>query len=615
MRYSQDFIDKVIDANNIVDIITQYTQLKPGGSNLMGLCPFPDHNEKTASFSVSAGKQLYHCFGCKKSGNIIGFLQKYNGMSFPEAIEFLAEKAGIALPMPEVSPEKRDQYKKKKDLKKQLLRINELARNRYQTNFQQAPIEIKNYARDRKLNEEIIEKFQIGYAKDSWDDLGQFFQRNAISSPQASELGLIKKRNKGNGFFDIFRHRLVFPILSPTKEVLGFGGRVLKKEDNPKYLNSPESPVFHKGRTLYGLHETAKHILTEDQVIVVEGYMDLLALYAAGIKNIVANLGTAFTQDHAKLLKRYTKNVVVMFDGDQAGQTAVERCIPILFKEGLYSFGLTLKDGLDPDEYINEFGEESLKELLKSPPDLYFWYLNRALKSFDRSPSGQIKIIDKLFPVLSAVVDVRLRALYLKETADRIGVEEAWLRDTLRQMWTSNTQSQSSQQYSQDYDFAPAEMEQEVSDNLSENKYLDVKSMKAYELELLKLSLANEKIMKEFSSGGDHSYLETEPAKEIFAELRSYYGQEGSNFDKLPALVVAKLRDPSVITQILNGDLYDDEHRVRKLYDDCVKRLKVNATKNQLKQLSSGLRDATSEEKLQEIMNVISSHKNENTNS
>ena len=595
MRYSQDFIEKVIDANNIVDIITQYTQLKPGGSNLMGLCPFPDHNEKTPSFSVSASKQLYHCFGCKKSGNIIGFLQNYNGMSFPEAIEFLAEKAGIAIPTPELAPEKKEQYQKQKSIKKQYLRVNELARNRFQTNFEQAPQEVKNYANDRKLNAEILEKFQIGYAKDSWDDLDQYFRRS--------------------GHFDIFRHRLMFPILSPSKEVLGFGGRVLKKEDNPKYLNSPESQVFHKGKTLYGLHETAKHILTEDQVIVVEGYMDLLALYAAGIKNVVANLGTAFTQDHAKLLKRYTKNVVVLFDGDQAGQTAAERATPILLKEGLFSYGLSLEDGLDPDEYIEKFGAESLKEKLAKPQDLYFWYLSRSLKTFDLSPAGQVKIIDKLFPVLSAVIDVRLRSLYLKETAERIGVEESWLRDTLRQMWTENGKKSGSQNQDRFSSYGTEPAKPEKSENISKNSILDAKDMKNYELELLKLSLAQEKIFKEFLTGSDFAYLETKTAKEIFADLRGYYGQEANNFDKLPALVVAKLRDPSVITQILDGDLYDDEHRVRKIYEDCIRKLRVNATKMQLQQLKSGLKDGMPEDKLQEVMKLIHSHKSENLNS
>jgi DNA primase len=605
----------VIEANNIVDIISQYTQLKPGGSNLMGLCPFPDHNEKTPSFSVSASKQLYHCFGCKKSGNIIGFLQNYNGMSFPETIEFLANKAGIPIPAPEVSPEQRQNFQKKKDEKQQLLRVNELARNRFQTNFQQAPIEIKNYAKARKLNEEIIEKFQIGYAKDSWDDLSQFFVRNSVNAKQAIDLGLIKKRNKGSGNFDIFRHRLIFPILSPSKDVIGFGGRVLKKEDNPKYLNSPESLVFHKGKSLYGLHETAKHILTEDKVIVVEGYMDLLALYAAGIKNTVANLGTAFTADHAKLLKRYTKNVVLMFDGDNAGQLAAERAMPILLKEGLYSYGMNLPDELDPEEFIDKNGVEALNKLLQKPQDLYFWFLNRTLKSFDLGPAGQIKIIDRLFPVLSAVADVRLRELYLKETADRIGVEERWLRDTLRQMWVEQSKSNKQKNMSaKETSFSQGNTPVEAEKS-SNSKYLDLTGLPPYELELLKLSLSSEKILKSFLGGSDFAYLQSEVAKEIFAEIGRYYGQEANNFDKLPALVVAKLRDPSVITQILNGDFYEDEDRVRKMYDDCVRRLRVNATKNQLKALKSGLRDGLPEDKLQEFMKVISSHKSETKNS
>ncbi|MAF89637.1 MAG: DNA primase [Bdellovibrionota bacterium] len=611
MRYSQDFIDKVIDANNLVDLISQYTQLKSSGSNLMGLCPFPDHNEKSPSFSVSASKQLYHCFGCKKSGNIISWLQQYNGMSFVESIEFLAEKAGVPLPEPELNSAQKQKYQQNKDVKKQLLRVNELARNRFQTNLEQAPQDVKSYVQSRKLTEEIIDKFQIGYAKDAWDDLINYLQRNGGSEKQAGELGLSKRRKTGNGSFDIFRNRLMFPILSPSNEVLGFGGRVLKKEDNPKYLNSPESLVFHKGRTLYGLHETAKHILTEDQVIVVEGYMDLLALYSAGIKNCVANLGTAFTDDHAKLLKRYTKNVVVLFDGDDAGQTAAERSMPILYGQALYPKILSLPEKLDPDEYIDKHGIESFRDLLAKPQDLYFWYLSRVLRDFDRTPTGQIKAVDRLFPALSKIADNRLRELYLKETAERLGVEFNWLRDTLRQMWKDARQKTSANSAATSQNFSEKTNSLESKDSTSDSAYLDLKSLMPSELELLKICLLNEELLKNFLVGNDFAYLSTKTAKEIFAELHSYYGQDASSFDKLPGLVVKKLRDPSVITQILNGDLYEDEGRVQKLYTDCVEKLKVEATKNELKELRMGLKDGLPEDKLQRYMELVNSHKAE----
>jgi DNA primase len=276
---------------------------------------------------------------------------------------------------------------------------------------------------------------------------------------------------------------------------------------------------------------------------------------------------------------------------------------------------MNLPDELDPDEFIDKNGVEALNKLLQKPQDLYFWFLNRTLKSFDLGPAGQIKIIDRLFPVLSAVADVRLRELYLKETADRIGVEERWLRDTLRQMWVEQSKSNKQKNMSaKETSFSQGNTPVEAEKS-SNSKYLDLTGLPPYELELLKLSLSSEKILKSFLGGSDFAYLQSEVAKEIFAEIGRYYGQEANNFDKLPALVVAKLRDPSVITQILNGDFYEDEDRVRKMYDDCVRRLRVNATKNQLKALKSGLRDGLPEDKLQEFMKVISSHKSETKNS
>lgn len=611
MRFSQDFIDKVMEANNLVDLIGQYTPLKPTGSNLMGLCPFPDHNEKSPSFSVSASKQLFHCFGCKKSGNIIGWLQQYNGMSFPEAIEHLADRAGIAMPTPELKDGQRQQYQQQQDKRKQLLRTNEFARNYFRSQLRQGGSELRRYLQSRRLSEEICDSFQIGYAPDSWDALGAYLQRESIPATVAEQLGLIKRRQKGDGYFDIFRHRLIFPILSASGEVLGFGARVLRSEEQPKYLNSPESPIFHKGKTLYGLHETAKHILSEDAVIVVEGYMDLIALFSAGIKNTVANLGTAFTEDHARLIKRYTKNVILLFDGDEAGQRAADRAVGILYGQALYPKILQLPDQLDPDEFLATKGVEAFRQALDSTQDLFYWYLARVLQDFDRSPTGQIKAIDRIYPLLAQVADTRLRALYLRETAERLGVEESWLRDTLRQMWKKTKQPLSPSP-------APLGSVRSASyagatdpENINNTEYLDVESWQASELEMLKICLANEALWQDFRSGQAFAYLSSESAKEIFAEMDRLYGQRPSDFDRLPGFVVKKLRNPSVVTQILNGDFYEDTSRVQKLYEDCLKKLRTEATRMELKQLREGLKQGLPEDKLQRYMELVSSHKSD----
>jgi DNA primase len=371
LRYPPEFVDRVQDANNLADIISQYTQLKQSGNGYMGRCPFPDHAEKTPSFSVSEAKQVYHCFGCKKSGNVFSFLRDYNGMSFPEAVEFLAERASI--PLPEIKNEQQnEQYSEQQDKKKQMLKANKVAAHFFSETLKRAPADhpIKAYIQKRKLQPETIEEFQIGYAPIEWEGLAHHLLKQNISTALAEEVRLIKARKENNGHFDIFRDRLMFPILSPMQEVLAFGGRI-HDQGEPKYLNSPETPVFNKSKVLYGLAHTAKYIRSEDAVIIVEGYMDLVSLFQAGLKNVAASMGTALTAEHAKLIKRLTTNVVVLFDSDEAGQRAAERSLPLLLAAGLYPKGLILTDAKDPDEYVTKFGMESLKQKIDTSPELF----------------------------------------------------------------------------------------------------------------------------------------------------------------------------------------------------------------------------------------------------
>ena len=422
MSFSQSFIEKVRESSNIIDLIGQYTQLKRTGGRHFGLCPFPDHNEKTPSFSVTEERQLYHCFGCGKGGNVFTFLQTYRGMSFPEAVEFLADRAGIEIEKTEVQKRQNpEQFAKAKDEKKSFLKVNRLAADYYSFVLKKLPTGHSHggYIQRRKIDSEIIEKFQLGISPEKWQGLTEVLQKRSIPLTAAEKLGLVKKKKQGEGYFDLFRDRLMFPILSPAGEVLGFGGRTFG-DDHPKYLNSPETPVFNKGRTFYGLHETAKFIRTEDEVVLVEGYMDLIALYAAGVKNVVAVLGTALTENHAKLLKRYTKNVLVLFDGDAAGQRAAERSLSILLGEGLLPREIVLPAGKDPDDFINEFGVEELKKIMKAAPDFYTSFLDRCSREFGNAPTDKIKTVDKVGPILLRVSDPRLRELYFRETIDRM---------------------------------------------------------------------------------------------------------------------------------------------------------------------------------------------------
>ena len=442
MRFPPDFIERVAEANNIVDIISQYTQLKPTGGGLMGRCPFPDHPEKTPSFSVSEMKQVYHCFGCHKKGNIFTFLQFYNGMSFPEAIEYLANRAHIALPeVPSQDAQKQDFVAKKK---KQIAAVNKHAAEFFRLQFKKLPSDhpAKVYASNRGLTGEILDTLQIGYTSEEWDGIIKYFESKAIPLALAEEAKLIKARSGGKtGYFDLFRERLMFPIHSTMGEPIAFGGRILEKGE-PKYLNSPETPVFHKGKVLYGLAQTAKFIRSEDQAIVVEGYMDLISLYKSGITNVVATMGTALTPDHGKMLSRITKNIVVLFDGDSAGQTAAERSLPILLSAGLHPRGLVLPDNQDPDDYVTKHGPDALRNAIGQSTDLFSLILSMWMKDYRGEAAQKVNLCDQLEPIFASIQDSRLRQLYLKDAAEKMRVEERWLYHAVTKTTSKNMPSQ-----------------------------------------------------------------------------------------------------------------------------------------------------------------------------
>jgi len=435
VRFNPDFVDKVREANNIVDVIAPYTQLRSAGSNFMGRCPFPDHNDKTASFSVSEDKQLYNCFGCKKSGNIFTFLQVFNGYSFPESIEFLARRANIALPERDEDPRE----KSFRELRENVLTTNRLAASFFEESFRKLPATspIRVYAEKRGLTAEIIETFKIGYSPDDWQGLVRAMRARRIPMEVGEKAGLVKKssRTGGESHFDLFRGRLMFPIVSTSGDVLGFGGRVLG-DDEPKYLNSPETPVFHKGRVLYGLDVTARYIRSQDEAVIVEGYMDAVALYGAGLKNVAAILGTAFTPDHGKLIRRMTPNVLMLLDGDRAGIQGAERSLPSLLAADIRPRGLILPDGKDPDDFIREHGVDALKKQMEKAGDLFTLLLTRHWMAGYRATSAdRLTVVEQaasaLAPAGVGLLNSPMADLFIEEMAKFLDVDSAWVRKTL----------------------------------------------------------------------------------------------------------------------------------------------------------------------------------------
>ena len=356
MIYWEDIIEEVRSRNDIVDVISTYVPLKKKGSSYFGLCPF--HNEKSPSFSVSRDKQMYYCFGCGAGGNVYTFLMEYENFSFPEAVRFLAERAGMELPEEEMNEEARRQM----DEKARLREMNKLAANYfYYLLHSKRGKRGLEYFKKRGITEETIRHFGLGFADIYSDDLYRFLKSKGYKDEELKDSALVSIDEKRGGS-DKFWNRVMFPIMDVNNRVIGFGGRVMG-DGTPKYLNSRETKLFDKSRNLYGLNFARK--TRKNEIILCEGYMDVISMHQAGFTNAVAALGTAFTSGHGTLLRRYTENVILSFDSDEAGQRAVLRAIPILKDAGLNVRVLDLAPHKDPDEFIKEQGKEALEERIR----------------------------------------------------------------------------------------------------------------------------------------------------------------------------------------------------------------------------------------------------------
>ena len=353
MYYSDELIEEIRAKNDIVDVISGYVKLQKKGSSHFGLCPF--HNEKSPSFSVSRSKQMYYCFGCGAGGNVITFLMEYENFSFPEAVQALAERAGVELPKMEYSRE----AKEKADLKSSLLEINKVAAQYYYVQLKSAQGRVAHtYLTERGLSEDVIKAFGLGYSNKYSDDLYRYLRSKGYAEEMIRQAGLISTDEK-HGVYDKFWNRVMFPIMDVNSRVIGFGGRVMG-DAKPKYLNSPETPVFDKSRNLYGLHRARTS--RKPYFILCEGYMDVISLHQAGFTNAVASLGTALTSGHASLIKRYVQEVYLTYDSDEAGTKAALRAVPILKEAGISAKVIRMEPYKDPDEFIKNLGAEEFEK-------------------------------------------------------------------------------------------------------------------------------------------------------------------------------------------------------------------------------------------------------------
>lgn len=414
MYYSDELVEEVRQRNDIVDIISGYVNLKKKGGNYFGLCPF--HNEKSASFSVSPGKQMYYCFGCGAGGNVFTFIMNYENYTFAEAIKLLADRAGIALPEIEDSKEARE----KENRRKTLLQINKEAATYfyYQLRAPQGRVGL-DYLKGRQLSDETMNRFGLGYSNKTSNDLCQYLRHKGYPDELIRESG-VAVFNEKYGMSDKFWNRVMFPIQDVNHRVIGFGGRVMG-EGEPKYLNSPETPVFDKSRNLYGLNfaRTAR----QDNIILCEGYMDVIAMHQAGFTQAVASLGTAFTSGQANLLRRYTENVILSYDSDGAGVKAALRAIGILKEAGLTGKVLNLEPYKDPDEFMKNLGREEFVKRLSQAENTFFFELRMMQKQYDLSdPEAKTKFYNEIAKKLCGFSEEVERENYTEAVAEKYNI-------------------------------------------------------------------------------------------------------------------------------------------------------------------------------------------------
>ena len=425
-QISDEIINEVRDRAKIQDIVAEYVILKRTGANAIGLCPF--HGEKSPSFNVNPGRGIFHCFGCGVGGDVFTFLMKIEGLDFPEAVRFLAKRVGVVIEERAVSPGEQ----RRVDERERLLRINELAvafYHRFLREEREAEA-ARKYLKRREVDDTIAETYRLGFAPDRWDVLTRYLERQGVPLDQAERIGLLR-RGDGGGYYDTFRNRLLFVIADSQGRPLGFGGRVLD-DALPKYINSPESPVYRKSDVLFGIHLAKPAIRESGRVLIVEGYFDHLSLYQTGIKNVVAACGTALTEQHLKLLSRYAGRIDTLFDADGAGQKATLRAIDLCLAAQTPAAVVELPQGEDPDSFIRKEGKELFGALVARARPAFEFLIRETLKRENvGTADGKARVANELAPRLLKIRDPIERERYLQEVARSLDIDSRLLRQSM----------------------------------------------------------------------------------------------------------------------------------------------------------------------------------------
>lgn len=410
---------------SIIDLIESYTSVKKTGRGYVGLCPF--HDDRNPSMHIDEEKGLFHCFSCGAGGDILGFYMRYNNTTFPEALQELAKRANIPI-------EKTAPRAKGSSAAGALFKINSIVSKYYQKTLEESARgkPALEYIAKRGIPRDVAKEFGLGYAPEGWDNLAKFLAKHKAPLGLAERVGLLVRRNSGDGHYDRFRGRLMFPIVNVDGKVIGFGGRVIDGEGEPKYINSPESEIYHKRSSFYGLDKSRDHIRRARRAIIVEGYMDFLSVYVSGVRNVVATLGTALTRDHVGVLKRYTDRYVVIFDGDESGIKAAVRSLDVFLEEGLLPNVVILPEGTDPDSFLSERGKDALLSLIENAPGLLDFYIDNTVREYRSGAITLNRSVREIADVLTKVNDPIAKNGYARKAAEKLGVRENEVMSLIR---------------------------------------------------------------------------------------------------------------------------------------------------------------------------------------
>ncbi|MBW2609785.1 MAG: DNA primase [Deltaproteobacteria bacterium] len=553
--------EEIKRAADIAELIGQYVQLKKTGLNHVGLCPF--HSEKDPSFTVSPSKQMFHCFGCKKGGDIFDFWMEYHKVPFAQAMRDLAGRYHVTLPERKMTPFQR----RKMELSELLFKINRTAAEyfHYILTESEKGRSGRAYLDKRSVDKEIIQEFMLGYAPEEWDGLTNFLKRKKKDMDKAAQAGLIIAKKNG-GYYDRFRGRVIFPIFNLRKQIVGFGGRVLD-DSLPKYLNTPETPVFRKGELLYGLHSGYKSIRESRRAVIVEGYTDVLALKRHGFNEAVATLGTALTRDHIRKLKGYTKEAVVVFDADAAGKGAAIKSMPLFINEGLTSRVMVLPEGDDPDSFVNKRGLEGFLELLNGAMPMFEFYLDLKLTRLNDGIDGQVSLLKEILPVLIELNNDSQRSLYVRRLSERTGIAESIVLAELR-----NRQAYQSGK--------------EHADNIRK-RLSSSKAKRGDDLPLLNLLIHAPHTMNRLMNRDCKLLLSDPIVMEIFDSMYEIYNREG---EITPAEMLEKLEGESTRERfrevMLSSPIYPDEvvEQAVNEFEDRVHKIKLSESINRARE-------------------------------